>query len=127
MSKFSNDKGYAAFRTLQVAFVVAPIVAGFDKFFNVLTTWSQYLSPFVINLVGGHSEGFMMFAGIVEIIAGIGVLLKPRIFAFIVSIWLIGVIINLLMTGMYFDIALRDVGLLLGSFALGLLSQKYAK
>lgn len=126
MSKFTIDRGYQAFRILQIAFVVAPILAGFDKFFNLLTDWSQYLSPFALKMINYHSDGFMMIVGVVEIIAGIGVIFRPNIFAYIISIWLFGIIINLLLTGQYFDIALRDVGLLLGSLALGSLSQKYA-
>lgn len=126
MSKFSGDKGYQAFRILQVAFAIAPILAGLDKFFNLLTNWSMYISPLVMKIIGYHADGFMMIVGIVEIIAGIGVIYLPRIFAYIVSLWLLGIIINLLLTGMFFDIALRDVGLLLSAVSLGRLSEKYA-
>ena len=126
MPKFTNDKAYQAFRILQFAFVVAPILSGLDKFANLLTQWSQYLSPLALKMIHYHSDGFMMFVGVVEIIEGIGVIFKPNIFAYIISIWLFGIIINLLLTGQYFDIALRDLGLLLGSMALGSLSQKYA-
>ena len=126
MIKFSGDKCYQAFRLLQFTFVVAPIAAGLDKFFNLLTHWSDYLAPVVSRVIHYHDHGFMMFVGIVEIIAGIGVIFKPNIFAYIISIWLLGIIINLLLTGQYFDIALRDLGLLLGSLALGSLSQKYS-
>lgn len=125
MSKLSQDKGYQAYRILQFAFIVAPIIAGLDKFFYLLTNWSGYLSPTALNLLQGHHRGFMMFIGIIEIIAGIGVLFKPKIFAYIVSFWILLIIINLLMTRTYFDIVLRDIGLMLGAFALGKLSQKY--
>src|SRR5579863_10235111 len=111
MSKTSKDQGFQAFRLLQIAFVIAPIVAGFDKFFNILTNWSNYIAPFFQGILNGSDQGFMMVVGVVEIIAGIGVLLKPKIFACIISIWLFCIIINLLMTGQYFDIALRDTGL----------------
>ncbi len=124
---FQQDKAYQAFRILQVAFIIAPIVAGADKFFNCLTVWSQYLSPFAVNMMQGHWQGFMMLAGVVEIIAGIGMIYKPKIFAYIVSAWLLLIVINLVMTGRYFDIALRDIGLMLAAFALGRLSQKFAK
>lgn len=126
MSKFSGEPGYQAFRILQFVFIVAPILAGLDKFFYLLTNWSNYLSPLTLQIIGGHDRAFMMVVGIVEIIAGIGVFFKPKIFAYIVSLWLLGIIVNLLLTGQYFDIALRDLGLLLAAFSLGRLSKKYA-
>lgn len=129
MSKFSRDPGYQAFRILQFVFVVAPILAGIDKFFNVLTQWWIYLSPFVMNYVGGQHPlhfGFMKVVGIIEIIAGIGVIFKPKIFSYIVALWLLLIIINLLMTGRYYDIALRDFGLMLAAFSLSRLCKKYA-
>ena len=126
MSKFPGDRGYQAFRILQVAFVIAPIVAGLDKFFYLLTDWSQYLSPLALRMVQGHSREFMMAVGVVEIIAGIGVIFKPKVFAYVVALWLLGIVVNLVLTGHYFDIALRDVGLFLGAIALGRLSHKYA-
>lgn len=126
MSRFSTDYCYQAFRILQFTFIVAPILAGLDKFFYLLTDWSNYISPFVMRIISGHDHGFMMFAGIVEIIAGVGVYFKPKIFSYIVALWLLGIIGNLLLTGQYFDIALRDLGLLLGAISLGRLSQKYA-
>src|ERR1700675_1399078 len=118
MSKFSGDQGYQAFRLLQVAFVVAPIVAGLDKFFYLLTNWSQYIAPFTLRMLGGHDRGFMMFVGVVEMIRGIGVFFKPKNFSYVVALWLLCIIFNLLLTGQYFDIALRDVGLMLAAFAL---------
>ena len=126
MPRFAEDYCYQAFRILQFAFIVAPILAGLDKFFYLLTDWSNYISPFVMKIINDHDRGFMMFAGIVEIIAGIGVYFKPKIFSYIVALWLLGIIVNLLLTGRYFDIALRDLGLLLGAVSLGRLSQKYA-
>ena len=122
MSKYSGDPGYQAFRILQFVFVVAPILAGIDKFFNILTQWSMYLSPTVMAMLG---VGFMKFVGVVEIIAGIGVAFKPRIFGYIVSLWLLLIIINLLMTGRFYDIALRDFGLMLSALAMVKLSRKY--
>lgn len=126
MPRFSGDYGYQAFRILQIAFIVAPILAGVDKFFYVLTDWSQYLSPLALKIVNYHDRGFLMVVGVIEIIAGIGVFYKPRIFSYIVSLWLLAIILNLLMTGHYFDIALRDLGLALGALSLGRLSMKYA-
>lgn len=127
MSHFSEDYGYQAFRILQFTFIVAPILAGLDKFFNFLTHWSQYLSPFVLRMVHDQGHGFMMVAGVIEVIAGLGVLFKPKVFSWIVSLWLLGIIINLLLTGHYFDIALRDLGLFLAAVSLNRLSLKYAR
>lgn len=114
-----------AYQILHLAFVVAPIVAGLDKFFNLLANWSQYLPGFVNNLVGGHGNQLMMVVGVIEIVAGIGVAIKPRIFAYVVAAWLFLIIINLLMIPGYFDVALRDLGLMLGALALGRLSQDF--
>ena len=126
MIKWAGDKGYQAFRLLQITFIIAPLIAGLDKFTNLLTNWPNYLSPFVSNIIGHHDRGFMMFVGIVEVIAGIGVMFRPKIFAYIVFLWLFGIILNLLLTGHYFDIALRDLGLALAALSLAKLSQKYA-
>lgn len=111
---------YHAYQILHFAYTVAPIVAGLDKFFNFLTNWSQYLSgPF--NVLG-NAHTTMLVVGVVEIIAGIGVWMKPRIFAVIVALWLLAIIINLLILGHFYDIALRDFGLFLGALALARLS-----
>jgi hypothetical protein len=126
MAKFSGEPGYQAYRILQFVFVVAPILAGLDKFFYFMTNWSVYLSPFVMRIINGHHRGFMAIVGVVEIIAGIGVALKPKIFSYIVTLWLLLIILNLLMKGQYYDIALRDFGLMLAAFSLAKLSRKYA-
>jgi hypothetical protein len=125
MGKYSGDRGYKAFRTLQVAFVIVPFLAGLDKFMNYFTTWSKYLSPTAMNVIDGHTNAFFMIVGVIEIIAALGVLFKPRIFAFVVSAWLLLIVLNLLMLGSYLDVALRDVGLMLGAFAFGQLALKY--
>ena len=126
MAKFSGEPGYQAYRILQFVFVVAPILAGLDKFFYFMTNWAAYLSPFAMGMIGGHARGFMAIVGVVEIIAGIGVAMKPKIFSYIVTLWLLLIILNLLMTGQYYDIALRDFGLMLAAFSLAKLSKKYA-
>ena len=116
---------YQAYQILHVAFVVAPILAGIDKFFHLLTNWDMYLAPAIANLspIGGH--GLMLLVGVVEIAAGILVAIKPRIFAYVVAAWLLLIIIDLLMVPGYFDIALRDFGLLLGAIALARLSREF--
>jgi hypothetical protein len=117
---------YQAFQILRFAFTVAPILAGLDKFFHLLVDWDKYLPAIANNLVGGHGHQLMLAVGVIEIIAGIGVFLKPRIFAYIVAVWLLIIILNLLAIPGYFDIALRDFGLLLGALALARLSHTFA-
>ena len=116
---------YQAYRILQVGFTVAPIVAGLDKFFHLLVDWDKYLPGAVNRLVGGHGHELMLAVGVIEIVAGIGVALKPRIFSYVVAAWLWGIIANLLMIPGYFDVALRDFGLSLGALALARLSAEY--
>jgi uncharacterized membrane protein YphA (DoxX/SURF4 family) len=118
---------HQAFSILRLGFAALPILAGADKFFHLLTDWDKYLSPFVSNLVGGNGHMFMLAVGVIEIVAGIGVLLKPRIFAYVVMAWLWGIIVNLLMVGGYLDVALRDFGLSLGALALARLSAEYGR
>lgn len=127
MLKSLKDQGYQAFRILQVTFILAPILAGLDKFFYLLADWSQYLSPMALQIIHYHDRSFMMIVGVIEIVAGIGVIFKPKLFAYVVALWLLGIIVNLLFTGHYFDIALRDFGLFLAAISLGRLSAKYAK
>lgn len=118
---------HQAYQLLQFVFVVAPIIAGIDKFLHLLCNWDQYLAPWIANLspIGGHN--LMLIAGVIEIIAGILVAFKPRIFAYVVGLWLCLIIINLLSMGNYFDIALRDFGLALAAFALGRLAVEYGR
>lgn len=127
MSRFFQDRAYQAFRILQFVFIIAPILAGLDKFFYLFADWSKYIAPMALQILGGHDRLFMAIVGIIEIVAGIGMVFKPRVFAYIVSLWLLLIIINLIMSGNYYDIALRDVGLMLSAFALGRLSKVYMK
>lgn len=115
-----------AYWALRVIFVVAPVVAGLDKFLHVLVDWDKYLAPVVNDLLGGRGHGFMLAVGVIEIVAGIGVALKPRVFAYVVAAWLLGIVINLLLVPGFYDIALRDLGLAAGAFALGRLSDARA-
>jgi len=116
-----------AFWILRLGFIAAPILAGLDKFFHVLMNWDKYLPPVVNNLTGGHGHELMLVVGVIEIVAGIGVAVKPRIFSYVVAAWLALIIVNLLLIPGYFDVALRDFGLLLAALALGRLSEVYAK
>jgi hypothetical protein len=126
-SREAASPSYQAYRILQFGFIVAPIVAGLDKFFHLLVDWDKYLPPVVNNLVGGNGHTLMLAAGVIEIVAGIGVMLKPRIFSYVVAAWLGAIIVNLLLIPGYYDVALRDLGLLLGALALGRLSEDYAR
>lgn len=122
------EPGYQAYQILHIGFTVAPIVAGLDKFFGLLVDWDKYLSPVVTNIIGvGNAHTFMLGVGVIEIIAGIGVAIAPRIFAYVVAAWLIGIIVNLLSIPGYYDIALRDLGLALGALALGRLSEVHGR
>jgi len=123
----TSGAAYQAYMLLLIGFTVAPIIAGLDKFFNVLTNWTQYLSPMASSILGGASQQFMYLVGVIEIVAGIGVFLKPKIFAYVVAAWLALIIVNLLLIPGYFDVALRDLGLLLSALALGRLSSLYDK
>jgi len=116
---------YQAYQILRLGFTVAPIVAGLDKFFNLLVDWEKYLPPFVSKLAGGHGHELMLGVGVIEIAAGLGVAFKPKLFAYVVSAWLFLIVLNLLMIPGYFDVALRDFGLSLGALALARLSQKF--
>ena len=121
----TRSPSYQAYQILHIGFTVAPILAGLDKFLNVLTDWDKYLAPSVNNILGGHGRQFMMAVCVIEMVAGIGVLIKPKIFGYVVGLWLLGIIVNLLMIPGYFDVALRDLGLSLGAFALARLSATY--
>lgn len=128
----AHDPAYQAYQFLHVAFTLAPIIAGLDKFFHVLVNWDAYLAPVINNILGGHGHTFMLIAGVIEIIAGIGVALWPKVFSYIVALWLLGIIINLLLIPAsnpmpHYDIALRDLGLCLGALALGRLSHAVAR
>lgn len=117
-----HQPAYQAYRILHVGFTVAPILAGLDKFLNLLVPWEQYLTPLVPRLSGIPAHTFMMIVGAIEIVAGIGVALKPRIFGYVVAAWLWGIILNLLFVPGFFDVALRDFGLSLGALALARLA-----
>lgn len=125
--KIASSAGHQAFRILQFGFTVAPILAGLDKFFHLLVNWDQYLPGVVANVSPIPPHTLMLVVGLIEIVAGIGVALKPRIFAYVVAAWLAVIIINLLLIPGYFDVALRDFGLLLAALALGQLSQQFAR
>lgn len=120
-----HDPAYQAFLLLRSAFTVAPIVFGLDKFVNVLTDWPGYLAPWVDSLVPGTAQQAMYVVGIVEIAAGILVAIRPLLGAYVVAAWLAGIIVNLLLIPGFYDVAVRDVGLLLAALALARLAATF--
>jgi hypothetical protein len=126
-----HDPAYQAYQLLHIGFTVAPILAGIDKFFHVLVNWDNYLAPVFDRMLGGHGHAFMLFVGVVEIIAGLGVAMWPKVFSWIVAAWLACIIVNLLCIPAstawpHYDVALRDLGLCLGALALARLSSTRA-
>jgi hypothetical protein len=117
-----RDAGFQAYALLRVGFAALPIVAGLDKFFDVLVEWPMYLAPWVNGVAPGSAQDFMYAVGAVEILAGVAVAVKPRFGAYLVAAWLGGIIVNLLSHSGYYDVALRDFGLLIGALALGRLA-----
>lgn len=111
-----------AFLLLRTAFTVAPVVFGLDKFTNLLTDWTMYLAPLVTDVVPLPAQTIMYVVGVVEIAAGLAVALTPRFGSLLVAAWLLGIIVNLVILGAFYDVALRDAGLLAGALALNRLA-----
>jgi len=123
MPRVGDPRARQAYRILQFAYVVAPIVAGVDKFFNRLTDWSQYLAPVVASAIPFSPRLIVMGAGCAEVLVGLLVAVKPGVGATLAMVWLWGVIANLLLIPGHYDIALRDFGLSLGALALARLAR----
>jgi hypothetical protein len=123
----SRTPAYQAYQILHWGFVAAPLLAGLDKFLSLLTSWEKYLAPPFARLSPISPHGTMQIVGVVEIAAAIIVALKPRVGAYVVAAWLAAIIVNLLLVGGYYDVALRDFGLCLGALALGRLSETYGR
>jgi hypothetical protein len=117
-----RDPATQAFWLLRIGFTVAPILFGLDKFFHVLVDWDRYLAPEFVDLLPGTAHEIMYAVGAIEIVAGLVVLLKPRFGGYLVAAWLAGIIVNLLLQADFYDIALRDFGLLLGALTLARLA-----
>ncbi|HEX2465738.1 MAG TPA: hypothetical protein VHR17_14040 [Thermoanaerobaculia bacterium] len=116
---------HQAYSILRVGFALLPIVAGLDKFMHLLVEWNHYLAPAVAQALPVDAGTFLMIVGVIEIAAGILVAVAPRIGGYVVAAWLWGIIVNLLMMGNYYDIALRDFGLSLGAIALARLATHF--
>ena len=117
-----TDPVYGAFVLLRSAFTVAPILFGLDKFFDLMTSWSGYLAPRIDSIVPGDAHQAMLVVGVIEIAAGVLVAVRPHIGGWVVAAWLAGIILNYLLIPGFYDIALRDVGLLAGAVALARLA-----
>lgn len=114
-----NDHVNIAWWTLRISLGVAPIITGIDKYFNKLADWGMYLSPLATKIVPVSSAAFMHIVGAIEIVAGLIVLSRwTRVGAYIVMIWLLGIVANLLTTGMFYDLAMRDVEIAISAFIL---------
>ena len=124
-ARWRSDVGYQAFTVLRSAFVIAPIVFGLDKFTNLLVQWDQYLAPVLSDPLPVSPHQAMYAVGIVEIAAGLLVAVHPRLGALVVALWLGGIIVNLLLVPGFYDVALRDLGLLLAAIALQRLGTRY--
>ncbi len=111
-----------AFWLLRTVFTIAPIAFGLDKFLGLLTDWDAYLAPWINDLVPGSAHDAMLIVGVVEIAAGLLVAVQPRLGGYVVALWLAGIIVNLLTLGNFYDVALRDFGLLVGALALARLA-----
>jgi hypothetical protein len=120
----AGRQAYQAYLILYAGFVALPIVAGIDKFFHLFVNWDQYLAPLVTRMLPVSGHTFMLAVGVIEIAAGLLVAFRPRIGAYVVALWLWGIIVNLLLIPGFYDVALRDFGLSLGALALAHLSQE---
>jgi hypothetical protein len=124
-SQHHGDLTYQAYTVLRTAFVVAPALFGLDKFSNLMVQWDQYLAPVLAGLLPVTPHVAMYVVGVVEVLAGVIVAVHPRLGAAVVAMWLGGIIVNLLLIPGYYDVALRDVGLLLAAVALQRLATRF--
>jgi uncharacterized membrane protein YphA (DoxX/SURF4 family) len=125
LDRLRGDPAYQSFTLLRIGFTVLPIVFGADKFANVLVNWERYLAPWMAHLSPLSKLHTMHIVGVIEIVAGIAVAIKPRYGAYLVAAWLAGIVVNLLSYSGYYDIALRDFGLMLGALSLARLASKF--
>jgi hypothetical protein len=124
-SAVRENPAYQAYLILRTGFVVAPILFGLDKLTNLLTNWTAYLAPAVDRLVPGSATAAMLAVGVVEVVAGLVVAVRPKVGGYLVAAWLAGIIGNLLLLGDHYDVALRDLGLLLAALALARLATAF--
>jgi len=123
MTTISNKSLSQVNNLLRATYGIVPIVAGLDKFTNLLTDWEKYLHPGLVSMLPFSAHTFMLIVGVIEIIAGIVVLLKPTIGSLVVMAWLICIAITLIASGKYFDVAVRDLTMAIGAYTLYQVSQ----
>lgn len=119
------DPVFQAFALLRIGFVVAPILFGVDKFLNWLTDWDHYLAPRLNDILPGNAHQVMLVVGVIEIVAGLVVAVRPRFGGYLVAAWLGGIIVNLLIHADHYDVALRDFGLMIAALALARLATAF--
>jgi hypothetical protein len=120
-----RNPAYHAYVLLRLGFAVLPILFGVDKYTNALVHWDKYLAPWIDRIMPGTAHEFMFFVGAVEIFAGLAVLLKPRYGAWLVAAWLGGIVVNLFTYSGFYDVAMRDFGLMLAALTLARLASVY--
>jgi uncharacterized membrane protein YphA (DoxX/SURF4 family) len=125
LRRAKTEPAYQAFWLLRIGFTVAPIAFGADKFANVLVNWEKYLAPWIRHLSPLSATHTMHIVGVIEIVAGVAVAIKPRYAAYLVAGWLAGIVVNLLSYSGYYDVALRDFGLMLAALTLARLASQY--
>jgi uncharacterized membrane protein YphA (DoxX/SURF4 family) len=119
----SNQKFLSIFNLLKYTFGLVPIVAGLDKFTNLLTDWEKYLHPGMVSMLPFSPHVFMVIVGIIEILAGIIVLVKPAVGGYIVAAWLTLIALTLLASGNYLDVAVRDLVMAIGAYSLATIAK----
>lgn len=120
-----DSRSETVYRALWLTYGIVPIVAGLDKFTNLLTDWTQYIAPFVADLLPFSAGTFMAIVGVIEIVAGVLVFVKPRFGGLLVAAWLVAIALNLLLAG-YFDVAVRDLVMAVGAWGLAQLAVSHA-
>jgi hypothetical protein len=121
------DPAFQAFALLRIGFTAAPILFGLDKFLDWLVDWRIYLAPEIDDLLPGNAHQAMLIVGVIEIVAGLVVAVRPKFGGYLVAAWLAGIIVNLLLHADFYDIALRDFGLLIGALALARLATAFER
>lgn len=125
ISSLAARPAYQSYLMLLTGFAALPVIAGVDKFFHLLVNWDQYLAPLAAQILPVPGHTFMLAVGVIEIAAGLLVAFRPQIGAYIVTLWLWGIIVNILLIRGFYDIALRDFGLSVGALALARLSREF--
>lgn len=123
--RLREEPAFQAFWLLRIGFTLAPILFGIDKYAHVMVNWDKYLAPEFVDLFNTSAHTLMYLVGAIEIVAGLVVLVKPRFGSYLVAAWLAGIIVNLMMMADFYDVALRDFGLLLAALALARLAKAF--